>query len=233
MNGKAKWVGVSWMVAALLPLVAGMAVAANTSSTRPPINTESPVARADIQPSQSHGPLSYEVLRAWKWKPDGGLSLEILIPACATQDPTPPEPEPQAAATAAPVDEQTPPASAPPVVPMPRPARSPARSAPPLEHNSFSRLGFQVLDGWGVRQRDGSPVVMGEVKNIGSIAQGVTLQVIQRDVAGRVVYEKEFLPAGLRNIAPGEARAFTRDLSEDPTAATVELRIVETIRFPS
>jgi hypothetical protein len=179
MNGKVNWVGVSWMVGALLPLVAGMAVAANTSSTQPPINTESPVATVDTQPSQSNGPLS-------------------CLAGCSS---TPPEPAP--------------PASAPAV-------------APPLEHNGFSRLGFQVLDGWGVRQRDGSPVVMGEVKNIGSIAQGVKLQMIQRDTAGRVLDEDEFWPASDRNIAPGETEPFARPLlNVDPTMATVELRIVE------
>jgi hypothetical protein len=180
MNGKVNWVGVSWMVGALLPLVAGMAVAANTSSTQPPINTESPVARVDTQPSQSNGPLS-------------------CLAGCSS---TPPEPAP--------------PASAPAV-------------APPLEHNGFSRLGFQVLDGWGVRPyRYGISMLVGEVKNIGSIAQGVKLQVIQRDAAGRVLDEDEFWPASDRNIAPGETEPFTHLLIKDPTMATVELRIVET-----
>jgi sporulation protein YlmC with PRC-barrel domain len=38
MNGKAKWVRVSWMAGALLPLVAGITGAANTNSTQPPTN---------------------------------------------------------------------------------------------------------------------------------------------------------------------------------------------------
>ena len=49
---------------------------------------ESPVASADTQPSQSNGPLAYEVLRG-PWMPYDaaqGLGLEILIPESATQD---------------------------------------------------------------------------------------------------------------------------------------------------
>jgi sporulation protein YlmC with PRC-barrel domain len=38
MNGKANWVRVSWMAAALLPLAAGITSAANFNSTQPPTN---------------------------------------------------------------------------------------------------------------------------------------------------------------------------------------------------
>jgi hypothetical protein len=49
---------------------------------------EKPSVSADTQPSQSNGPLTYEVLRG-PWKPDEapqGLGLELLIPESATQE---------------------------------------------------------------------------------------------------------------------------------------------------
>lgn len=56
MNGKANWVRVSWMVGALLPLVAGIAGAANINSTQPqtnqPIQQDQQVAPTPEQTAQ-------------------------------------------------------------------------------------------------------------------------------------------------------------------------------------
>ncbi len=56
MNGKAQWVRVSWMVGALLPLLAGFTIAANINSTAPVTNQsmqqDQQVATSPEQPAQ-------------------------------------------------------------------------------------------------------------------------------------------------------------------------------------
>lgn len=67
---------------------------------------------------------------------------------------------------------------------------------------------------------------MGEVRNVGSVAVGVELQITVRDTSGRLVDVATFWPASIDNIAPGMSYGFRRSVTSERTATRVEIQIV-------
>ena len=71
---------------------------------------------------------------------------------------------------------------------------------------------------------------MGEVKNIGQISQGVKIQVIVRNNAGRVIGTETFWP-GSDNIAPNESCAFDEPIGVYSGIDKVELKIASVYQW--
>jgi len=95
------------------------------------------------------------------------------------------------------------------------------------EHETrIQRHGFAVLD-FHRRQSDSGTIwIVGEVQNRGTISQGVELQGILRDRAGRVVAERTFWPASTTNIRSGETWPFEYPFGRYGNVAHIELRII-------
>jgi hypothetical protein len=99
------------------------------------------------------------------------------------------------------------------------------RAGTSLEHDGFALLYFRAIqDNWGAVS------VVGEVKNVGSVARGVELQASLRDANGRVIAVGHFCPASYKNIAPGETWPFSYSFGKQEGIAKAEMRIVGAFR---
>lgn len=99
------------------------------------------------------------------------------------------------------------------------------RAGTSLEQDGFALLYFRAIqDNWGAVS------VVGEVKNVGSVARGVELQASLRDANGRVIAVGHFCPASYKNIAPGETWPFSYSFGKQEGIAKAEMRIVGAFR---
>ena len=92
------------------------------------------------------------------------------------------------------------------------------------------RHGFAVLDFRARRDEYDRVSVIGEVKNVSPALQGVELQAILRDAAGRLVAVGHFYPASNTSIKPNETWPFAYSLGRQSDAVKAELRIVGAFR---
>lgn len=69
-------------------------------------------------------------------------------------------------------------------------------------------------------------MVVGEVRNVGSVAAGVELQIVARDASGRLVDVATFWPASVDNIRPGMNYGFRRTVTSERSAVRVDVQIV-------
>ena len=60
--------------------------------------------------------------------------------------------------------------------------------------------------------------VIGEIKNIGTIAAGVQLEVIVRDDKGRLITSQQFWPNSINNIFPGNSCGIKYPITENKCA---------------
>ena len=108
-------------------------------------------------------------------------------------------------------------------------ASSPS-SIPAVTAPRMVRHGFAVLDFRAKRDEYDRVVVLGEVQNVGRALQGVELQAVLRDTAGRVVAVGHFYPASNTSIKPNETWPFAYSLGRQREAVKAELRIVGAFR---
>ncbi len=99
------------------------------------------------------------------------------------------------------------------------------RTGTSLQQDGFALLYFRAIqDGFG------GVSVIGEVRNVGSVARGVELQATLRDADGRVVAVGHFCPASYKNIAPGETWPFSYSFGKQEGIVKAEMRIVGAFR---
>ncbi len=99
------------------------------------------------------------------------------------------------------------------------------RAGTSLEQDGFALLYFRAIqDGFG------GVSIVGEVRNVGSVARGVELQASLRDANGRVVAVGHFCPASYKNIAPGETWPFSYSFGKQEGIVKAEMRIVGAFR---
>ena len=67
---------------------------------------------------------------------------------------------------------------------------------------------------------------IGEIKNIGTIAAGVQLEVIARDDKGRLIDTQHFWPNSVNNIFPGSSCGIKYPITEDTRAKKIEIKII-------
>ena len=85
---------------------------------------------------------------------------------------------------------------------------------------------FEILN-WRIVSREyGSPEVVGEVRNNGTLPAGVQLQAIARAANGDVVGSDDFWPASISNIPPGRTWPISFPLSSEGKFSKVELRVI-------
>jgi hypothetical protein len=94
----------------------------------------------------------------------------------------------------------------------------------------LEKYGFAVLDFRAIRDDFGMVSVVGEIKNVGTVAKGVELQATLRDVRDRPTAVGHFYPASYSNIVPGESWPFSYSFGRRQDAVHAELRIVATFR---
>lgn len=85
---------------------------------------------------------------------------------------------------------------------------------------------FKILSIRGVRGEFGMLRVKGEIKNVGSIAAGVQIEVIARDRNGVLIDSADFWPNSIYNIPPGETRGISYPITEDRNAIAIEAKII-------
>jgi hypothetical protein len=99
------------------------------------------------------------------------------------------------------------------------------RTGTSIEQDGFALLYFRAIqDGFG------GVSVIGEVRNVGSVARGVELQATLRDADGRVVAVGHFCPASYKNIVPGETWPFSYSFGRQEGIVKAEMRIVGAFR---
>ncbi|MGD8344540.1 MAG: hypothetical protein PVI38_05150 [Desulfobacterales bacterium] len=87
--------------------------------------------------------------------------------------------------------------------------------------SNFKILSFGTV--WG---EAGTLKLIGEVKNIGSIAAGVQLEAVARDANGKLVLTAIFWPNSTNNIPPEETAVFKIPLSEGERIKNVQIEII-------
>lgn len=90
---------------------------------------------------------------------------------------------------------------------------------------SATSQGFQLVS-YSARWEGNYLVVVGEVRNVGSVAAGVELQIVARDAGGRLVDVATFWPASVDNIRPGMNYGFRRTVTSERSAVRVDVQIV-------
>jgi hypothetical protein len=85
---------------------------------------------------------------------------------------------------------------------------------------------FEILNWKVIRSEYGTPRVVGEVRNNGSAAAGVELQIIVRDARGDVMGSEDFWPASVDNIPPSGTWPVSYHLPVSSGYSKVELRVI-------
>ena len=86
---------------------------------------------------------------------------------------------------------------------------------------------FKIVSYKGVWREYRGLVIIGEIKNEGSIAAGVQIEVIARDKDGVLVDSQTFWPNSIRNILPGGTCGIDFTITEDKRTKTIEAKIIE------
>lgn len=92
--------------------------------------------------------------------------------------------------------------------------------------NRPSRSDFKILSLKGVWREYRGLVAIGEIKNEGSVAVGVEIEVIARDEDGVLVDSAQFWPNSISNILPGETCGIDYTITEDRSAKSIEAKVV-------
>lgn len=85
--------------------------------------------------------------------------------------------------------------------------------------------GLQLVS-YSARWEGNYLVVAGEVRNVGSVADGVGVQIVARDASGRLVDMATFWPASVDDICPGLNHGFRRTMTIERSAVRVDAQIV-------
>ena len=99
------------------------------------------------------------------------------------------------------------------------------QSNPYKTKSSNSVSNFKILDCRG-KWESGRFRVIGEVKNIGNIASGVQIEAIARDSNGKLIGSEKFWPNSTNNLSAGSSTGIGFTITKDPSAKTMECRIV-------
>lgn len=101
------------------------------------------------------------------------------------------------------------------------------KNSPTYQQYSTPQTQFKILSVNGKWKYD-RLYVIGEVKNIGTIAAGVQVEAIARNKSGDLVASNKFWPNSINNIYPGRSRGIEYPLTSDKSATRVELQIIST-----
>ena len=93
--------------------------------------------------------------------------------------------------------------------------------------NKPSLSDFRILSLKGVWKEYRGFVAIGEIKNEGSIAAGVEVEIIARDKNGVLIGSEQFWPNSIYNIPPGETRGIDYKITEDRNAITIEGKVIK------
>jgi uncharacterized protein YdbL (DUF1318 family) len=100
-------------------------------------------------------------------------------------------------------------------------------SKPLSQREKVSVGNFKIVSFKGVWASHGTLRVIGEVKNIGNIAAGVQIEAIARDANGQLVDTAKFWPYSTKNIPSGSSTGFKYPLTDDRSAKTVEVKVID------
>lgn len=103
-----------------------------------------------------------------------------------------------------------------------------SRTAEPTHVPAPPSASFIILSSKAVWEY-GRFVVIGEVKNIGTVAAGVQVEAIARDANGTLLDSTRFFAnGGGNNLVPGGTSGFNQMVTKDPAAVTIEVKVVGT-----